>query len=264
MVHTVALALDFTRSEMELMNARLTEQRLALENVALERTNRLEKDLMATISHETRTPLAVLTGYAELIAMELKRKGVDAQAIADLDKISVETHRLSNLMERMQNMTRERHAVANGMKLDATAVIKQTAGMYAHILARKNVQLILELAADLPPVIAGADDLTQILFNLLQNAANHTPGGEIRLSAEAKDGMVAVTVTDDGDGIAPELLPRVFERGVSGGEGSGLGLSICKEIVEAYDGEIGIESKPGHFTVVRFALPIWNGGDTNA
>jgi len=265
MVHVVALALDFMRSETELMNAQLTKQQLALEKAALERTNRLEKDMMATIAHETRTPLAVLTGYAELISMELERKGADEQTITDLKKISTETHRLANLMERMQKMSRDRISAGDKMKLDATAVIRQTAEMYAHILARKNTRLKIDISEDLPPVTAGPDEFTQILFNLLQNAAKYAENGEVGISAAQEDGMVAIAISDDGEGVSRELLPRVFERGVSGGnEGSGLGLSICKEIIEACGGSIELTSEPGQGTTVRFTLPVWNGGDSNA
>jgi signal transduction histidine kinase len=76
--------------------------------------------------------------------------------------------------------------------------------------------------------------------------------------------MAAFTVSDDGEGIPPEILSRVFERGVSGSESSGLGLAICKEIVEAYGGEIGIDSETGLGTTARFTLPVSKAGDDNA
>jgi len=94
---------------------------------------------------------------------------------------------------------------------------------------------------------------------LLSNAANHTQNGEIALTADFSDGYISVSIADTGEGIDPELLPRIFERGVSGRGGTGYGLVICKTVIEAHGGVIKAESEPGKGTTVTFTVPVYGG-----
>jgi len=110
-------------------------------------------------------------------------------------------------------------------------------------------------------VYASADGITQVVLNLITNANNHTKSGRISIAAELVDREVTVTVADTGAGIDPEILPRVFERGVTDGDGAGLGLDICRQIIEAHGGKIGIESTPAEGTSVWFSLPIAESGE---
>ena len=103
-----------------------------------------------------------------------------------------------------------------------------------------------------------ADLLTQVLTNLLQNAGRHTENGAVTISAARTDHEIAVEVRDTGRGISPQLLPHVFERGVST-DGTGFGLYLCKTVVESHGGRILIESAPGKGTAVCFTLPIYEG-----
>lgn len=241
----------------EVTSAKANEQKLAIENAALEGVNRMKNDMMATISHEMRTPLAVLSGYSELISRELRQKGVDEQTACDLDKISVETQRLAGIMEEMQSISGRRERSSRKAPLQLEAIIRQIARMYEHMLKRKDTCLFVEINEELP-VFANADEMTQVMFNLLSNAAKHTSNGKISICAKKEADVIAVSVSDDGDGIAPELLPHVFERYRHGdGEGNGLGLYITKEIVEAHDGKINIESSVGSGTTVSFFLPAY-------
>ncbi|MDR0490532.1 MAG: HAMP domain-containing histidine kinase, partial [Oscillospiraceae bacterium] len=234
----------------EVAAAKEHEQKLALENDALDRVNRMKNDMMATISHEMRTPLAVLSGYSELISKELRQKGADEQTTSDLDKISVETQRLAGIMEEMQNISRAQKEPSRMATLKLDAVIMQVARMYRHILERNNTRLTLDIENDLP-MLGNADEMTQVVFNLLSNASKHTENGEVLISAKRNGGRIIVTITDTGVGIDPELLPHVFERYRHGGnEGSGLGLTIARQILEAHGGEIGIESEPRKGTKV--------------
>ena len=105
------------------------------------------------------------------------------------------------------------------------------------------------------------DSIFQALINLIINANRHTKEGNIRLAIQTgpENGFVTVSVSDDGEGIDPERLPDLFQRGTSGDGSSGIGLPICKEIVEEHGGRIWITSKKGKGTVVRFTLPISKG-----
>lgn len=252
----LVLALEYAETERAMVLALESEQRLTADNAALDRLSRMKSDLMATVSHETRTPLAVLSGYAELISMELRQKGMDAQTTRDLDKIAEEIQRIAAIMEEMQSYAKERENAEQKAWISLAEVIEQSARLYAPILTRKNTRLLVELPDELPLVFANAGELTQVLFNLLQNAKNHTENGSVTLRAEAEAGGIAVTVSDTGEGIPPELLPDIFTRGVSSEPGgTGIGLAVCKEIITGHGGSIEVQSKPGEGTVVRFTLP---------
>lgn len=235
----------------------LERQKLTLENASLDRINRMRNDLIATVSHETRTPLAVLSGYAELIAMELRERGVDEQTATDLDKIADETQRIAKIMEEMQRFSRVKSIDGQRVETQVADIVRQTAQLYAPILARKKTEIIVDAADDLPLVLANAGELTQIMFNLLQNAGDHTENGVILVSALSDNDQVTVTMMDTGMGISAEMLPHVFERNISdSAENSGLGLSICKEIIESHGGTISVKSEQGKGTIVAFTLPL--------
>jgi signal transduction histidine kinase len=256
---SLRMVLDNARHTRLAVDMKMKEQSLAADNAALDRLNRMKTELIATISHETMTPLAVLSGYAELVAMELREKGVDKQTAKDLDNIAEETQRISRLMDELQNHTRKHDDRLFKTRLDLSTLIGGVARLYTPILTRRHTELAARLPGGLPDVYACAGEVTQVVFNLLQNARNHTENGTVTITAEAEDDTVAVTVSDTGCGIPPELLPRVFERGVSGGEGGGLGLYICKEIIASHNGTIDITSEPGKGTSLRFTLPVWKG-----
>jgi signal transduction histidine kinase len=148
---------------------------------------------------------------------------------------------------------------ASRAKVDFAAMLRQSAEDVRPESEQKHNTLRTEIAPDLPQVYAVPEQLARVPVNLLQNAMNATAGGEISLRATQTDGCITVTIRDSGRGIAPELLPRVFERGVSGGDGKGYGLSICKTIIEAHGGAIDIESEKGLGTTVTFTVPLYGG-----
>ena len=120
------------------------------------------------------------------------------------------------------------------------------------------MKLSADVADDLPSVEVDPARIRSVLGNLLSNAVRHTPsGGSVRVGVSASGDRVAITLADTGEGIPPELLPRVFERFVKGANstGSGLGLAIAHDIVTAHDGTLEIESEPGSGTRVRLSLP---------
>lgn len=138
-----------------------------------------------------------------------------------------------------------------------TTLLHSSMEMFSLHLQKRGTTLTEEIAAGLT-VFGNADLLAQVMANLIQNAAAYTHLGEVTLRAEKKGQEVLVTVKDTGDGISPELLPHVFERGVSTG-GTGFGLYLCKMVVESHGGRIWIESEPGNGTAVTFALPVYEG-----
>ncbi len=134
-------------------------------------------------------------------------------------------------------------------------LISDTLSGFRHRAESKGVRLVGEVADGTDPVLANPPRLQRVLYNLVSNALRHTPThGEILLRAEPADGVVRVEVSDTGEGIAPEDLPRVFDRAFRGERartrtetvGAGLGLAIARGLIEAHGGEIRVESRQGH------------------
>ena len=261
MFQIVAMFLGTMR---EVSAAHEREHILAAENAALDRANRLKTDLMHTVGHELRTPLAVMMGYAQLVSMEMKTQGATNQTIRDLNAIADEARRLSVIVDEMQEVSLSRTFKKGNEKVSVEAVIRQIARLYAPILERKHTSLNLNIQSGLPFVKGSADELTQVLFNLLSNAGAHTDNGEVCINAKFANNEIELIVSDTGTGIPSDLLPHIFENGVSGREGgTGLGLHICEAIIQNHGGHIHIQSAEGTGTTATFLLPAVKGGENN-
>lgn len=235
--------------------ARDRERRAEAENEVLSEMNRLKSAFYTDMSHEMKTPLTVIAVNAQFAAQNIGAGVVDEETVMDLNAISAEAKRLAQMVTSLVGIGRMQGDEGGCFLL--TPLLNETAHIYQSLFARRKNILSVEAASDLPFIEGSTDQLMQVLINLLSNANRHTYGGEVIVKAEIQDGQVRVSVTDNGEGIAPELLPHVFERFCHGEKGgSGLGLPICKTIIEEHGGKIGIESKEGVGTQVWFALPI--------
>lgn len=231
------------------------ERRAEAENEMLTEMNRLKSAFYTDMSHEMKTPLTVIAVNAQFAAQNIGAGAVDEETVTDLNAISAEARRLAQMVTSLVGIGRMQGA--GGGPLSLTPLLTETARIYQSLFARKENTLTVEVSPDLPPVEGNADRLIQVLINLLSNANRHTTGGAVSIRAEALEGKVRVTVTDTGEGIAPDLLPHVFERFCHGEKGgSGLGLAICRTIIAEHGGEIDIESEEGRGTTVWFTLPV--------
>ena len=248
---------SFIGTIREIDAARRNEQKLENENAALSRVNSLKTELMTTVSHELRTPLAVIMGYAQLLMRETDISGISEQTMVDLDSIVSETKRLTRIVDKMQTLS-PAHADGKALPVSVAAIVQNVASMYGPILERRRTTLEIRVPVDDSQVLCGSDELTQVLFNLLSNAGKHTENGAVSIIVERDSCQVLVTVEDNGTGIEPEFLDKVFERYSHGDVyGVGLGLTICKEIIESHGGRISIDSAYGEWTRVSFSLPTF-------
>ena len=132
---------------------------------------------------------------------------------------------------------------------------------FVEIAAAQDVDLVDDLAEDLPPVMVDEEKMTQIFVNLVENSLKFTPpGGEIIIRAEPEEERVQIVLKDTGIGVAPQHLPHIFERFYKVNRsrrdgGTGLGLSIVKQLVEAHGGQITVESKEGEGCAFTFTVP---------
>ena len=210
--------------------------------------NRLRRQLMADVAHELRTPLAILQGRVEGLL-----DGVYPRDDHHLAELLEETRHLSRLVEDLGTLA---NAEAGALELRKETV--DLGDLVRDVAAALPRPIEVVIPPDLPAVEADPVRIRQVLLNLLANAVRHTPPeGTISVEVQARPRQILIRVRDNGSGIAPEDLPRIFERFQKGADsrGSGLGLAIARKLVLAHGGDIGIESAPGKGTEVTVSLP---------
>ncbi len=220
------------------------------------------RQFVADASHELRNPLAAIRGYAELTRRGRDELPPDAQFA--MSRIEAESERMSKLVEDLLLLARLDSGPALDLgPVDLTEVVVNAVAD-AQVAGADH-----EWSVDVPEsevtVMGDRFRLHQVVANLLANARTHTPSGSNVTARVAVDGIFAlVSVTDDGPGIAPEILPRVFERFVRAdaararnvqGQSTGLGLSIVAAVVAAHGGRVAVESAPGR-TVFTVRIPL--------
>jgi signal transduction histidine kinase len=231
----------------------------------LSETDRVRKAFVANVSHELRTPVAIIQGNLERLLDHPDANPAGERRTLDL--IHQETMTLSRLIDDLFTLARieETTLPLESAPLRVDEVAGQAVeGVRAVAWEQRRVSVESLVSGDLPAVLADRTRLRQVLSNLLYNALRHTPeGGMVVVDARAcRDaGMVEVSVSDTGVGIPPEELERVFdrfhrvERSGRHGDGSGLGLHIVRQLVEAQGGTVAVTSEPGRGTTFRFTLP---------
>jgi two-component system sensor histidine kinase KdpD len=231
-------------------------------------TERVRNTLLASISHDFRTPLASILGSSTSL-LDYGDKLDDATKRELLGQIKGEAEGLDEMVRNLLSMTRI-DAGALEVRKDWVDV-RELAERVASAARRRGAaqQIEVSLPADLPLVRADARLLEQALANVVANAVTHTPPqSHVVIDAVVTEASLALRVTDDGPGIAPEMLPHAFEKFVhkaaqeaglaDGGESIGLGLAIAKGIIEAHGAAIAAESPvaKGHGTRVTFTFPL--------
>lgn len=228
----------------------------------LEQVEAMRSRLIADVSHELRTPLTILKGSVEGLV-----DGVLPPA-ETYEQIAREADRLARLVDDLQELSRvEAGAYDLDLKpVSPASLLETTRERLGRQFEAKGVTLACDPPAGLPPVLADADRIGQVLLNLAGNALHYTPpDGEVRLSAAAGRGEVLFSVQDSGAGIPAEHLEHVFDRfyrvdksrSRREGGGSGIGLTIAKHLVEAHGGWIKAESEGGgRGSTFTFGLPL--------
>ena len=246
---------------------RQTQRELSEKNAVLERLDRLKTEFLGNIAHELKTPIAVMMGIAQNTRRQAFELGNADELIVDLGVLASENARLGLLVEQILDATRidEGRMVCDPCSVSVEEIVQTTVNAYYSLLKKNGNQFEIRIEDDLPKVWSDSRRVSQVLINLLQNATRHTCNGKITLSAAADADFAVVTVDDTGEGIAPERLPYLFERyksrdgagkRVENDTGSGLGLYICRHIVEAHGGNITVESALNKGTSIRFTLPL--------
>ncbi len=232
-------------------------------NERLESLDRMKDDFVSSVTHELRTPLTSIRALAELMVDDAGMP--DAQRQQFLGIIVAETERLSRLVNQVLDMAKieSGHAEWHSTDVDLVALVRQAAQTVQEMLRERGAVLELELPDAVPTLRADPDRLTQVLLNLLSNAAKFVPreGGRIVLRLRADADGATVEVQDNGPGVPAHQRALVFDKFRQGGDeasrpqGTGLGLPISRQIVEHFGGHIELRPDSGHGACFAFTLP---------
>ena len=220
------------------------------------------REFISNVSHELRTPLSSIKAMAET----LEDGGLNDPSInADfVQRIHIEADRMTTLVNDLLELTSLQSGQADmkAQQVDIASVIREEGSRYVQVAEGLGIEARVSLPEDLPKVVAQEDRMRQVVRNLLDNALKFTPeNGRIDISASTNHDVVEVRVSDNGLGIPSESLPHIFERFYKversrRNEGSGLGLAIVKNIVQAYGGEVSVESHEGEGSTFSFTLSV--------
>ena len=212
-------------------------------------------ELAASIAHEFNNPLQIIMGFAQELLDEEQQIGPRRDG---LKIIEAETVRCRELIRNLMNFARPQSAKPEAT--DVEPILANASRLAWHYLVKAKVRLQTDIAPDLPAIKGDANQLQQVLINLLFNAAEAMPnGGEVKIAAAVSgDKTIVISVTDTGIGIPDSALPHVFRPFFTTKQkkGMGLGLSICERIVRGHGGHIAIESAPGRGTTFHLHFPI--------
>jgi len=245
---------------------------------AAEEANAAKSAFLSTVSHELRTPLTSVLGFAKITKKRLEEKifpitdKSDPKTAKTIEQISgnlnvviAEGERLTNLINDVLDLAKIEAGKMewNNEPVNIPEIVERAIASTSSLFEQKNLHLDRKIATDLPEITGDRDKLIQVVVNLLSNAVKFTNTGTVTCSVFQQDGGIVVGITDTGIGIALEDYDKVFEQFKQVGDtltdkpkGTGLGLPICKEIVEHHGGKIWLESKLGTGSTFYFMLPL--------
>ena len=229
---------------------------------ARKQVDELKDQFIALVSHELRTPLTVIMGAVNTALSEGPRLSAREKRRLLLDAAS-EAELLSHILDNLLELSRSR-AERLSLQLESVSLQDAVERTVERVKgSSRRWRLVMDLPEGLPPVRADRIRLERVLYNLLDNAVKYSPGGEVRVSARRKGKDLVVSVHDRGPGIPPEDQARLFRpferiRGdrTDGIKGIGLGLMVCRSLVEAHGGRIWLEPDTGEGNTFCFTIPI--------
>jgi two-component system NtrC family sensor kinase len=241
-------------------------QQLKAAHQKLLQTDRLASlgQLSASVAHEINNPIAGVLNLSMLLQRMLKDDGIPAGRIEEfrkyLTQVTNETARVGRIVSDL--LAFSRRSKPQRAPGDVNKIVKMTLSLIQHKMKLSNVEVATHLAEDLPLVACDQSQMQQVALNLLMNAAEATQGKterRVKVSTSSGDGMVRLVVADNGEGIPPENLAKIFHPFFTTkpeGKGVGLGLAVTYGIIEAHGGDVEVVSKVGEGTTFTISLPL--------
>lgn len=276
------------QSNLDTLDSKVKERTKELEQAyeALKKLDRIKTDFLSTVSHELRTPLTSILGFSNMIQSRLEKSIVpliteeDAKEAKAMDKIQrnvgiiiTESERLTSLINDVLDIAKLEAGKVEWKKepVSIAEVIEHGLNATSSLFETKKLAINKEIEADLPQVSADKDRIIQVVINLISNAVKFTEKGSITLRAKKQEGAIEVSVLDTGIGIPEAELHLVFEKFKQVGDtltdkpkGTGLGLPICRQIIEQHQGKIGVRNRIEGGSEFYFTLPIIQAHETRA
>jgi two-component system, chemotaxis family, CheB/CheR fusion protein len=235
---------------------------LGTAKLAAEAANIAKGNFLSTLSHEFRTPLNAIIGYADLLQLDGRLDGKQNEKV---ERIKVGGWHLVSMIEEILSFATldAGHEAVESMKVDARLLAREAGSLTEPAADAKGLTFVLDLPDEPMPVITDPGKARQVLINLCGNAVKYTAAGEVRLGVRASGDRIAFDVSDTGVGIAPEHMEHIFERfwQVESGstrrtDGLGLGLAAAREYARLLRGDIEVRSEPGRGSTFSLWLPV--------
>jgi signal transduction histidine kinase len=241
-------------------NRLLSQQRETMSR--LQELDQMKSDFIAITSHELRTPITAIRGFVKTLLRNRDRLSGE-QIVSFMNIIDRQSERLARLVEDLLFVSRI-EAGAIRVQMEEVNFGDFMKDVVDALTPQGRSRVWLDVDRAVPRVVIDPHRTEQILRNLIENALKFSPpDSQVFLTGKVEDGVIRISVADQGIGITKDEIPRIFERFHQAGEvmtreaeGAGLGLYITKRLVEAMDGEISVESKPGEGTTFRITLPL--------
>jgi len=244
----------------------------------LKELDKMKTDFVSTVSHEFRTPLTSILGFTKIIQGKLetvifpqvisddkKTKNTVNQIKENISIVLSETERLTALINDVLDLAKIESGKVEWkmVPLDASSIIRQAFAITGSFFTQKGLELFEDIEEDLPEISGDNDRLLQVLINLLSNAAKFTEKGSITCRAKKTGNHITFSIIDTGIGIDIDDQKKILEKFKQAGDtltnkpkGTGLGLPICREIIENHGGRIWVDSEPGKGSSFLFTIPI--------
>ncbi|HSE02265.1 MAG TPA: sensor histidine kinase [Burkholderiales bacterium] len=240
-------------------------QNLRDANQRLQELDRLKDDFISTVTHELRTPLTSIRAFSEILRDNPRLD--DAQRAQFLGTVIKESERLTRLINQVLDLSKieSGNAEWHSSEIDMREVVDDSVSAVSQMFKENGVQLDVRLPQELPSIVADRDRLMQVMLNLLSNAAKFCkrPGGRVSIALARQDGFLRVDVTDNGIGVSESDKEIIFEKFRQVGDtltnrpqGTGLGLPICRQIINHFGGRLWVQSQPGEGATFSFTLPF--------
>ncbi len=256
--NAIALTMQFSRTERELAHLQIKQQEITQNAAMLEGINNMKTDFFHKMAHEIKTPLAIMSGYAQLTNAQIKNDEINSETMQNLKVISSEATRLAQLVSNLMEMPTTPISKAVLSKISVAEYLHYACAVCKGLLEKKGNKLIIKGNTQ-KYILGNMEMLVQMMINLAANSNKHMENGEfkIKVMQEKNSDSITLLVSDTGCGIPTENAQKIFEKGFTTNGTKGLGLSICKEVAQLHKGDIVLLTDNNQGATYKITIPTY-------